>query len=299
MTKNILYIGLAALIFASCKEQPISVNLEQSNWDTSYVATVEAPQTKKLLIEEFTGVRCPNCPDGAELLHRLNAEGAFANRLCIVSVHSGILTNPIYDHEPNSIQDMRTTDGDQILQGIFGGDLFKPCAAVDRLEIGNSGSTYFGLSTTWTSMMQEALSRHASSPVNIDITGSKAGENKYIVEVKAAYTEAVEGRQALSVMLLENSIEDAQEFPNDFGMFTFDHVLRKALSPYNGLEILPGQTVKEAGQVYITRIVLNIDPNDDKQKFWKPENMEVVAFVHKTGGNDKQVYQSQTAKLIP
>src|SRR5690606_16487307 len=143
--------GLMALAFVSCKEQPVAVNLDQSTWDTAYEAAPEVPQTKDLLIEEYTGVHCPNCPAGSDLLHSMNEGGQFAGRLHIVSVHSGILTDPISNEEYNSVQDFRTKDGDQMLNGIFGGDMFKPCAAVDRLKIGNSGSDYFGISTSWTS----------------------------------------------------------------------------------------------------------------------------------------------------
>lgn len=299
MRNFILFAGLMALAFVSCKEQPVSINLDQSTWDTAYEASPEQAQTKDLLIEEFTGVHCPNCPAGSDLLHTMNEEGAFAGRLHIVSIHSGTLTDPISNEAYNSVQDFRTEDGDQMLKGIFGGDLFKPCAAVDRLKIGNSGSDYFGISTTWASMMQQALTDHPGTPVNINITCSPAGENQFAVEVKVAYTEAVEGRQALSILLLENDIEDAQSFPNDYRLYTFQHVFRKALSPYNGQEILPDLATKPAGQVYILRSTLTINPNDDQQKFWKPENMEVVAFVHQTGGSDKRVLHSQEAKLIP
>ncbi len=297
--KHILFgaVAMGLIYFTSCKEVPVTID-KNAYTDTTYVAAVETPQAKNLLIEEFTGVRCPNCPAGAELLHNYNASGEFANKLCVISIHSGSLTEPILNHEPNSIQDFRTDDGMDI-HNMFGGASNKPCIVVDRLKLGDN-STYFGSSTIWYSMLQGAMTEAGNAtPVNIDISSTKKTENEYEIEVKVAYTQEISERLALTVYLNENNIEDAQEFPVEYGMYTFQHVFRKSITPFNGKEILPDMSSKEAGRVFIQRFTLTIDPNDAKQKFWKPENMELVAFVGKTGGDKLQVLHAQVDKLIP
>lgn len=298
----------AIIAMTSCKEIPVAIATDEGASDTSYTTSVEQPQARMVLAEEFTGASCVNCPEGAAILHEMDSTGSFANKINIVSIHSGALSRPITpDKNPDlfSVQDFRTEDGDQIAKNIFGGIAAQPIAAFDRLPNGSSAYQYLmdgpnDGGSNWKNMVSKSLEQFPNTPVNISISNTTKGENTFEIEVKVAYTQGLDDRQALTVYLIENGITDIQEYSSgeSYREYTFEHVFRKAISPYNGKEILPGKD-KTAGLVYIQRYLFSIDPNDAKQKFWKPENMQVVAFVHKTGTDDKQVYQSQVAKLIP
>ena len=50
------------------------------------------PETKKVILEEYTGIHCPNCPDGhlkAQQLHDANPGEAF-----IICIHTGSYATP-------------------------------------------------------------------------------------------------------------------------------------------------------------------------------------------------------------
>jgi len=303
--RNHLFLAaaLAAVSFGSCKEQPVSISQNEKGKDTTYVTTPETPQSKKYMVEELSGVICVNCPEGSEMLHNFNASGAFKDKLVIASIHAGTLTKPISGKAVNSQQDFRTDIGETILTNIFGGDPGKPCASFDRLPIGagTPPNNIMGYKSDWEVMLEKARTTATSVPVNIAITSEYDSESDaYEIAVKVSYTQALEGRQALCLYLLENGIKDAQQYPEapEYRETEFEHLFRTSLTSYNGLEILPDVSTKEAGRVLIQNFSLKIDHSDAKQALWKPENMELAAFVYKLGvPTDKRVYQAANAPL--
>ena len=303
--RNHLFLAasLAAISFVSCKEQPVSINKNERGSDTTYVATPEDPQPKKYLVEELSGVKCVNCPEGSEMLHDFNATGAFQGKLVIASLHAGTLTSPITGKPVNSVQDFRTEIGETILTNIFGGDPGKPCASFDRLPIGagTAPNNMMGYKSNWETMLGQAATTASTTPVNIAITSEYNSEtSSYDIAVKVSYIQAMEGRHALCLYVLENGITDAQQFPEapEYREVEFEHLFRTSLTSYNGQEILPGQSTKEAGRVVIQNFTFKIDPSDAKQASWKPENMELAAFVYKLGvPADKRVYQAASVSL--
>jgi hypothetical protein len=69
--KFAFFIPLSALVlFSACTKEigpAIDFSKVQAK-DTFYMAPVENAQLKNVLIEEFTGVKCPNCPDGHDIV---------------------------------------------------------------------------------------------------------------------------------------------------------------------------------------------------------------------------------------
>ena len=80
---------------------------------------------KKVLIEEFTGVRCVNCPQGsAEIENLLSIHG---DKLVAISIHAGFFAPPY----PESLYDLRTPDGDKKI-----GEFFEPITLRAISQIG-------------------------------------------------------------------------------------------------------------------------------------------------------------------
>jgi len=304
--RNYLFLtaALAAVSFVSCKEQPVTISQTEKGETTTYVTTPETPDEKKYLVEELSGVKCVNCPEGSEMLHDFNANGAFQGKLVIASLHAGTLTDMIKGKEVNSVQDFKTDIGETILTNIFGGDPGKPCASFDRLPIGagQAPNNLMGYKSNWETMLGKAKEAAGDNPpVNIAITSEYNNESgSYDISVKVSYTRALEGRQAICLYLLENGIVDAQQYPKapEYRETEFEHLFRTSITSYNGLEILSDIPTKEAGRVLIQKFNLKINTADAKQSFWKPENMELVAFLYKVGvPTDKRVYQAASVPL--
>ncbi|HTO17108.1 MAG TPA: Omp28-related outer membrane protein [Edaphocola sp.] len=305
MINRIIKFGIGSLFFLSlfsCKEQPIGVdfsNIQKS--DTTYVTTVDTPQTKNYYIEEFSGVRCTNCPQGAAKLEALNT--ANDGRLKIVTVHNGGLTAPNYNL--GSKQDFRVVQGLQLMTLIYGGDLSKPNASFDRLNLGpNPTAPLVGAVSQWDAMLAAAKNESPSTPVNIYLESKRSNSdpNVFNIVVKLAYTESVATPQYLSIYLIEDNIIDNQIDPF-IENFNFRHVFRQSLLPITGTPILADLSTIEPGRVYESKIKFVLDPNDEdlyRQKFWNLDNVYIVAFVHNgTAGEDKRVYQAVDTHLKP
>lgn len=293
--KGFYGLVLAIVLFlSSCKEQPVFIDLgnNYNNWDTSYQSAIEPSQSKQYLLEELTGVRCANCPAGAEFLEELNSQNN--NSFVIVGLNTGSLTNPI---PGKSTQDFRTEDGDQIRNLIFGGEGNKPSVSFDRLPLSSGQNKYFVESASnWGQAIAEMKIKSTTTPVNIELTSNyELDEDKYNIEVKLNFTSDVQDTLALNIFLIENEIMDG--FIDSDVPIEYNHVFRKAITSPIGKLILNDVSKKQAGLTYIFRTSLEINKNDEKQKFWIPENMHVVAFVSKSTPNEKKVYHVVQTKL--
>lgn len=298
--KKLLFIPLIAAFLYSCEEVPVMYDNTARGTDTTYIAPIESKQEKMYLVEEFSGVRCINCPAGTDMLNEINSSGEFKNKLIIASIHAGDLTAPLTKEGHISIQDFRTEAGLQILNGIFGGDPGKPCAGFDRLPLAISGGMegkILDFRGNWETMLLKAKETNGNAPANIHISSDYIGDNTYKINIKIAYTEEIKGAHALTVYILENDIVDQQMFPSKYDTYTFQHVFRTAITPWNGLVYLKDIETKEAGRVFEQTLYFVHNPSDAQQSFWKPENMEILAFIHSADADDKKVFQSAKKHL--
>ena len=94
---------------------------------TEIAPVVPALGDRKVLVEEFTGVRCVNCPAGASELD--NLRGIYGDRLVVVSVHAGEFSPPFSD----SRFDFRTPEG-EALEKRLGAPLGYPTAVINRKQ---------------------------------------------------------------------------------------------------------------------------------------------------------------------
>ncbi|WP_118973323.1 Omp28-related outer membrane protein [Taibaiella koreensis] len=288
-------IGL--LFFASCKEHGVPISLSEATaTDSTYVGAVETPQAKRVMMEELTGVICPNCPQGAIKLEEMLAQNPEA--ITVVSVHAGNLTDPI---PGKSKQDFRTEDGENMIKQVWAEQGPKPCVAFDRLLIGDK---YFVAGyVSWPGKLIDARNSFGTSPVKLSVTSEyNDTKGEYEIGVTVKYTEAVSEQHALHLFLTEDKIIDVQELSatNIKEDYEFNHVFRKAITPVViGKPFLTDMATKEAGRVYVYHTSFKIDETDERQKLWKPENMKVILFVTQTRPDNKRIVQVQETKLIP
>src|SRR5687768_6376654 len=80
---------LASVFLLSCEEEPLPILTEEPIpplFDTTYVKPVpSAAQDKIVLFEEFTGVRCPTCPNGHIAIKNMQAN--FPGRIVAIGIH--------------------------------------------------------------------------------------------------------------------------------------------------------------------------------------------------------------------
>lgn len=316
MKSSILIGSLAGMIlltiFSGCEEEPpfIDYNPPKVTYDTSYIDnTSVTPQRKVVLLEDVSGVKCPNCPDATYIAKSTRAE--LGGRLNFVVIHPNIsslssFVKPIEASPFLSYHDFRTNAGKSICEQIIGVPNSLPRGCVDRVKFSDM-SEILTDRTVWNSKIKarDAL----TSPVNIELTQIPGLPNQIILEVAVRYTQAQTEDNFLSIMLLEDSITDVQEYQDTTGggstvkfnpNYVHNHVLRDMFTLYTG-DILNKENVTlVAGRVIKKRYIYNIPAPDMSAKFKfviNRANTRALAFVHNNKTGNREVLQSHEIEL--
>ncbi|MCP3933165.1 MAG: Omp28 family outer membrane lipoprotein [Bacteroidetes bacterium] len=281
--KNAFFL-FAIFVFTmfACKEIPPEINIIVSQGDcTGASPSSVADQKRQVLVEEFTGVRCVNCPAGSQAIEDLI--GLYGEQLIPVSIHAGDFSFP-YDE---SLYNFQTTQGTQILSYV-GEPFGYPTAVVNRKLFEGEFDLQLGQSQ-WADFVAQEL----AIPPRVKIAIEKqydTASRELTVEVTLFFEEDLSDEDVrLSLMLVENDIEDYQVTPDGIQAdYKHKHVLRTMLTNYDGNPLTEDLTVD--AQVCKKYIATLIDS-------WVPENCHVIAFVN-LGGETKDVLQAVEVKVI-
>lgn len=274
----ILFIG-AALLSASCYEIPPVINpYDGEPVDTSI--NIE-DQERQVLIEEFTGVRCVQCPAGSAEIETLLA--IHGERLVAVSIHAGDFSPPF----PQSLFDFRTPEGDGLIN-LLGPPISYPSAVVDRRLFEGENDLILGRND-WAGFIEQEKAIPPRVKIGLKATFNETNRNLDL-EVKLYPQELISDPDVrISVMLTESKITDYQDTPNGkIADYLHKHVLRDMLTSYLGDVI--SETL--APGAVVTKNYSFTVPSG-----WKEEDMKAVAFVHLEGAV-KDVLQAAETSVV-
>ena len=223
-----------------------------------------APAARCVLLEDFTGQRCVNCPRGAEVIEQLQAE--YGDSVFIaVGIHGG----PLGFKGNAKLTGLATDIGDEYYN--HWNLEYQPVGLVNR-----HGAVNY---TDWAAAVKEELARPA--PLTLSLKADIVGDKVDISMTMSGTDGTTTGM--LQVWLLEDGITAMQLMPDGSSNreYVHNHVLR---TPVNGTW---GEnfTIHE-GETTGTHHTLTLDPA------WNPEQLSIVAFVY----NDQGVQQAAKAK---
>lgn len=238
--------------------------------------------SRHVLVEELTGVRCTNCPDGARTLLSLqSAKGA--DKVIIVSNHSaGLFSLPYSD----SKYDFRSAEA-QSMASYVGQATGFPTAAVNRVVPANAIDTYAG-SGQWASLIEQELAK--SNVVNMDLkTEYDTLTRRLNLSVDIVPLSHLSDEHRITVLFTQDKIVDVQ-LDNGIKIKDYEHrhVLRGVATSPVGDVI--GQSF-EAGEKITLQYTYTL-PNT-----WKDKDCSIVAFVHRGNVSNKEVLQVTEAHV--
>lgn len=278
---SILFFLLPGLLWPGCEEIPPEINPRMGNENTMDSIPVEAQQ-RQVLIEEFTGVRCVNCPEGSEAIEGLL--DIHGQRLVAISIHAGSFAPPY----PESQYDFRIDEGVNLLS-YLGSPLGYPTAVVNRKKFDGEFDLQLGR-LQWAGFIAQELEEEPV--VKIDVQNDYSGEDRKLdVSATLYIQEDIPGEDVrISVAITENDIEDLQLTPESGTPdpnYKHKHVLRDMLTNYDGDPIGEPLTAGAAIEKNYS-MTLPVD--------WVAANCKVAVFVHR-GGAEKDVLQVQQARV--
>ncbi len=276
MNRFILYLFSAAIVITSCDiiQEPFIENNSNNGGDGDVV--------KKVLLEEFTGHQCPNCPAGAATASQIHS--LYGNRFVIVAYHAGFFARTSSEFPI----DYRTTSGTE-LNGHFGVFAY-PSGIINRRQY--EGSTVLDR-TNWAAATAESLQLEPELELSISRQYNEATRTLSVsVTGKALITL---NSIKVCVFITESGLISPQKTSNDpnypsgtIPNYLHKHVFRTSLNGTWGQDLFAGGAI--ANQSQTITAVGTISAN------WNVEKMDIVAFAY--SADTGQVIQVETIRVL-
>ncbi|MFM7731357.1 MAG: Omp28-related outer membrane protein, partial [Flavobacteriales bacterium] len=186
------------------------------------------PAHQRVLLEDFTGHDCGNCPNGHVVAHDLL--DAHADDIAVVAIHAGSLAAPFPPDFPN---DWTTTEGEYYLLTQVGVDVM-PKGRVNR----NPGASTTFNPSGWSAQFD--LAAQSTPPVNLQLQTSYSSTNEHLnIHIQEDWKSDFSGDAHLVVLITESDIVAPQlwygQTPEYIPDYAHGHMLRASATGSTGL----------------------------------------------------------------
>lgn len=215
--------------------------------------------TRSVLIEDFTGQRCLNCPNASEQIDKLQQQYG-DSAIVAVSIHSG----PLGFAGNSKLMGLSTDTGNDYYN--HWNVPYQPAGMVDRQGVENY--------TAWAESARNELQKEAS--VKLTVANSFNADTRTLTVSATAYpltATTITGK--LQLWLVEDSITAYQKMPDGSNNFNYlhRHVFRKAINDTWGTDMqIPANNM--ASDTFSTTV----------PKEWNEKHLSVVAFIYNDNG---------------
>lgn len=245
--------GLLMLGAISCDVAP----------DERFVYEEPVTRQRTVLLMDFTGQKCVNCPEAHEVMQQLVQQYG-DTALITVSIHAGALATSVdrTNFERNNIG-LMIAEGDA-MNNAFGINTW-PVGVVDRINAPGAGM----LVPEWAGAVRDAVGK----PAYVHIAAN-ASLKENVISVDTRVTSTTNGDFSLQVWVLEDSIKARQETKQGrVDDYIHNNVLRYvAYDVKEGFPITLEKGVESRNTCDITV------KYTDKER-WNTANLSVVCFA--------------------
>jgi len=290
MKKYILLFSLF-LIITSC-------DVEEGPFINDYDSYVN-PE-KKVLIEDFTGHLCPNCPGAARELEAIH--DIYGDQIIGMAIHvSTVFAKPNHSTQEGFQYDFRTNWGDNWDAFYEISNAGLPKGMINRIGYQND---YHKLGKDeWASAVALELKKEIDFKISID-----ADTNT--ITISSTLENTITNNFNLAVCLTESNIinwqKDNDSPLGDVENYEHNHVLRTVIYDdklSNQENFATGEVVEKSFEINLSELKqYNIDYSNNTAEFgngiagdWNASNMSVIAYIYNT--NTKEIVQVEEAHL--
>ena len=174
---------------------------------------------RNILIDDFTGHKCVNCPEAAEMIETMEALPIFKGRIVSVATHTGFFANVFA--APYQA-DYKTVDGED-LASVFGPSNF-PIGMVNRIDFPNDHLKSY---QSWPDVANQFVSQETQIDI-VPLVNYNSADNTFVVDVDLEYKADLTGNDyKIVVMITESGIVSAQvSHSGDIPDYEHKHMLR-------------------------------------------------------------------------
>ncbi len=236
---------------------------------------------KKVLLEDYTGHDCVNCPTAAVVAEDL--KDVYDEQLVVIAVHAGFFARP----KPELPEDFRTEAG-EVWDQFFIGTAGNPNGLVNRVE--KAPGNYVFNYGEWSTAVSLELEKTAEAKITIE---NNFEQNKLTSTITTEFLAVLDGTYNLMYCITQDSLTGPQK-NNDANVgetplieeYEFMHVLRYT-------DEIWGENLTEnveVGKEYTSSFSVDFEAD------WVPENCHVVAFI--CNAETKTIIQVEEVKVI-
>ena len=287
--KKILFIALAfSFAITSCDVLDGSFD-EQANNNIDTTKPL-----RKILLEDYTGHTCGNCPCAAEEAKKLDS--IYGERIIVVSTHVGFFAEP-YPSGSKFRTDYRTTAGEELATAFDVGcntcGIGLPAGMVSRTPY-NSDRVLSA--TAWASAI---ASLDTAVIAELDMSKTyNAGTRTVTIQISAKYLKEASAEHQLVLYAVEDSVINWQKYyaqcsPTggnvDVPDFVHRHLLRAAVNSTWGDKLYTINSIIPKGYNTNKTYTHTLDPS------WSDKHMTYVAFIQ--DNVTKEIIQAEEIHL--
>jgi len=282
-----LLASLLMLLFACEKVEAPYLELVERHIDTGQ--NVEDTTYKRIiLLEDFTGHKCVNCPEAAALAGQLSL--ARPGQVVIIGVHAGYFATP--DGSGNYTADYRTPEGNA-LHDYFG-IMSYPTGLVNRKPF---NATLRLTPDKWEAAMDAALQGEPEAFISLKNQWDES-TRKLQVKTKVKALTDLTGPVNLTLCIIENDIVSPQKNNKasvgpvpDILDYKHKHVLRSCINGVWGEPVNSGHNL-------VQNAYYSFNHTFTLPASWNAAHCEVVAFLTFTSGDRKDEVIQAAVKAI-
>lgn len=278
-TKYIFYLFLIGFIYSSCDkiEAPFRENIVVSDFCATGIE--DSVVHKKVLVEDYTGHLCGDCPYAGVYLND-TLKPLYNHCLVVISVHAGFFAGVCPgafachgDEPPGAF----TSDYNSVAGSAwntFFAITGNPKGMINRIDYPSAHSKGY---KAWAPAIASELEKSAQASINIT-NSFNAASNSVNVSVKTKLITSLTGEYKLQVVITEDSLIDWQVWyppvtPEFDSTYNHRHVLRDAINSTWGETLMNGTL--PAGDSFTKNYNYTINAN------WNVNHCSIVAFLYK------------------
>ena len=303
--KKALFLSIVILVifFTSCDyiQNPhpaTNANIADTTTCPMPTFTTITSHVKKILIEDYTGHTCGNCPKAAKESHDIDS--IYPGKIIGLGLHVGGFAAPVpgYNGSPSTAftADYRTSVGD-IYDAKFGASAFGlPEGMFNRKDYDAVNETQLKFYPNWKTYITGIIAEPAVLDLQV-ISNYTSSARKMCIAVRDSFLTTMSGTYNLVVLLTQDSIIDWQDYIGvNMSNYVHRHVLRDAITPTGawGEQIATGTI--NAGTKTIKRFAYII-PQNYKGVVCDVNKCHLLAFVYNTV--TYEIIQSEEVKVVP
>ena len=280
MKKKIYILTITIIILAASACEKI---------DKPYLEPVGSQPTptpgekvKKALLEEYTGHKCPNCPDAIEEAKTLKS--IYGEQLILLTIHAGPLAEP--DQTGPYTADFTTETGNTLFSVYNPG--FVPSGTVNR---STPKAEFVG---NWEGAIIDILAQPQEADINLETTFDQADSTLEItvdVEFLVDMTDTLASYNLCFYINQSGIVAPQLNQDGEIPDYEHEHMLRDSYGGAWGQQIAGGSI--SAGEIFTKEFQINIGSN-----LLDTANTSVSVIAFLTDANDRRILQAEEKHII-